>query len=272
MARYSPALTDAQRAVQRQRGRSCGPAGRAEPFSSIPTAGCLNRPSCGASVDHQAGACGSAQQRRDQLHHARAASEAGPDLQAVSAETDCARERSIGREHRWCFIGPLRAAARRWSRAEPVSAACGIFRRGRACGGRGRRRAACDPGSGRLGRAGRSAAVVGRTEFSQPGGAPFASLSTRRLARSTSSRRAHGLEWVTGLVRTHKSHTGLLPRFACGQSSRAEAACIAYRVGASTERCGDSRRGLSSRGAMGTFFFGNTLVSTFFVQGVSHPV
>ena len=131
--------------------------------------------------------CGSAQQRRDQLHDARAASEAGPDLQAVSTpELTAPRERSVGRERR-CFIGPLRAAARGGGgEAEPVSAACRIFRCGRACGERGHRRAAREPGSGRLRRAGRSAAAVGRRESAFKGqlgaGGLFASLSLARKA------------------------------------------------------------------------------------------
>ena len=106
------AVLDAKSAAQRQPGHSRGdPAGRAE-RPPTPTADCLDRPSFGATVDHRAGACGSAQQRRDQLHDARAASEAGPDLQAVSTpELTAPRERSVGRERR-CFIGPLRAAAR----------------------------------------------------------------------------------------------------------------------------------------------------------------
>ena len=104
-------MLEAQSAGQRQPGLSRGdPAGQAERPPTL-TAGCLDRPSFGATVDHRAGACGSAQQRRDQLHDARAASEAGPDLQAVSTpELTAPRERSVGRE-RQCFIGPLRAAA-----------------------------------------------------------------------------------------------------------------------------------------------------------------
>ena len=72
----------------------------------------LIRPSFGATVDHRAGACGSAQQRRDQLHVARAASAAGPDLQAVSTGADCA-PREIGRPRTPVLHRPsLRAAAR----------------------------------------------------------------------------------------------------------------------------------------------------------------
>ena len=84
------AVCDAQRAAQRQPGPSRGdPAGWAE-RPPTPTAGCLDRPSFGATVDHRVGACGLAQQRRDQLHHARAVSGAGPDLRAVSTGAGCA--------------------------------------------------------------------------------------------------------------------------------------------------------------------------------------
>ena len=108
---------DAQSGAQRQPGPSRGdPAGQAECPPTL-TAGCLDRPSFGATVDHRAGACGLAQQRRDQLHHARAASEAGADLQAVSTGAGCA-PREIDRARRPAPHRPSACAAakRRWRR------------------------------------------------------------------------------------------------------------------------------------------------------------
>ena len=117
---------------------------RARPSTS--TAGCLDRPSFGAIVDHQTGACGSAQQRRDQLHHERARETQAQICRPRTLELTATRARSIGREHRWCFIGPLRAAARRWSRGraagcrQPVEyfgvsgLAAGVVAGGAACG------------------------------------------------------------------------------------------------------------------------------------------
>ena len=58
--------------------------------SALPTAGSLDLPSFGATVDHRAGAGGSAQQRGEQRHHARASSETGPALRAVSTGADSA--------------------------------------------------------------------------------------------------------------------------------------------------------------------------------------
>ena len=116
---------------------------RARPSTS--TAGCLDRPSFGAIVDHQTGACGSAQQRRDQLHHERARETQAQICRPRTLELTATRARSIGREHRWCFIGPLRAAARRWSRGraagcrQPVEyfgvsgLAAGVVAGGAAC-------------------------------------------------------------------------------------------------------------------------------------------
>ena len=64
-------------------------AGRVE-RTSMPTAGFLDLPSFGATVDHRAGAGGSAQQRGEQRHHARFSSETGPALRAVSTGADSA--------------------------------------------------------------------------------------------------------------------------------------------------------------------------------------
>ena len=113
------AVCAAQRAAQRQPGPSRGdPAGWAE-RPPTPTAGCLDRPSFGATVDHRAGACGLAQQRRDQLHHARAVSGAGPDLRAVSTGAGCA-PREIDRSRTPVRHRPsvcvCAAATRRWRR------------------------------------------------------------------------------------------------------------------------------------------------------------
>ena len=130
-------MLEAQSPGQRQPGPSRGdPAGQAERPPTL-TAGCLDRPSFGATVDHRAGACGLAQQRRDQLHHARAASEAGADLQAVSTGAGCA-PREIDRARRPVLHRPSACAAARGGGGEaaPVSAACRIFGRGRACGER----------------------------------------------------------------------------------------------------------------------------------------
>ena len=113
------AVCAAQRAAQRQPGPSRGdPAGWAE-RPPTPTAGCLDRPSFGATVDHRVGACGLAQQRRDQLHHARAVSGADPDLRAVSTGAGCA-PREIDRSRTPVRHRPsacvCAAATRRWRR------------------------------------------------------------------------------------------------------------------------------------------------------------
>ena len=74
----------------RAHGRACSDtAGRAE-RASMPTAGSLDLPSFRATVDHRAGAGGSARQRGDQRQHARAAREAGPARRAVSFGADSA--------------------------------------------------------------------------------------------------------------------------------------------------------------------------------------
>ena len=113
-------MLEAQSPGQRQPGPSRGdPAGQAECPPTL-TAGCLDRPSFGATVDHRAGACGLAQQRRDQLHHARAASEAGADLQAVSTGAGCA-PREIDRARRPVPHRPSACAAARGGGGE---AAC----------------------------------------------------------------------------------------------------------------------------------------------------
>ena len=56
----------------------------------MPTAGSLDLPSFRATVDHRAGAGGSARQRGDQRHHARASRETGPARRAVGFGADSA--------------------------------------------------------------------------------------------------------------------------------------------------------------------------------------
>ena len=116
-------------AAKRRRGRACGDtAGRVE-RSSMPTAGSLDLPSFGATVDHRAGAGGSAQQRGEQRHHARAAREAGPALRVVSTGVESAprgidrprpqvphRPAACSCERRWRRAGGTRASGSPWSR------------------------------------------------------------------------------------------------------------------------------------------------------------
>ena len=129
----------------------------------MPTAGSLDLPSFGATVGHRAGAGGSAQWRGEQRHHARAARKAGAALRAVSTGVDSA-PRGIDRPR---LQVPHRPAAcsceRRWRRAggTRAAAACGAVGREWAGGGCGRRRASCEPGSGRLGRAGPVCTLAG---------------------------------------------------------------------------------------------------------------
>ena len=127
-------LLDAQSGAQRQPGPSRGdPAGQAECPPTL-TAGCLDRPSFGATVDHRAGACGLAQQRRDQLHHARAASEAGADLQAVSTGAGCA-PREIDRARRPVPHRPSACAAARGGGGEAAPSRVGSLPNLRAWAG-----------------------------------------------------------------------------------------------------------------------------------------
>ena len=185
------AVCAAQRAAQRQPGPSRGdPAGWAE-RPPTPTAGCLDRPSFGATVDHRAGACGLAQQRRDQLHHARAASEAGADLQAVSTGAGCA-PREIDRSRTPVRHRPsacvCAAATRRWRRG---GTRVSSLRNLRAWAGLRRACARTRPGPASLGAAG----CVGRAPGSRwwqpaegrPFGLPLVSLTARHARKAPRS-------------------------------------------------------------------------------------
>ena len=128
----------------------------------MPTAGSLDLPSFGATVGHRAGAGGPAQWRGEQRHHARAARKAGAALRDVSTGVDSA-PRGIDRPR---LQVPHRPAAcsceRRWRRGG-TRAGGSLRSRGRewAGGGCGHRRASCEPGSGRLGRAGPVCTLAG---------------------------------------------------------------------------------------------------------------
>ena len=165
----------------------------------MPTAGSLDLPSFRATVDHRAGAGGSARQRGDQRHHARASRETGPARRAVSFGADSA-PRGIDRPRPPV---PQRPAAcsceRRWrrggTRAGGSPRSRGAWAGGR--GGRGRSRAVCQPGSGRRGRAGPVCALshragglcvwVGRTAAGRRGAPLPPSERERRLGRRTAA-------------------------------------------------------------------------------------
>lgn len=116
----------------------------------MPTAGSLALPSFRVTVDHWAGAGGSARQRGDQRHHARASRETGPARRAVSFGADSA-PRGIDRPRPPV---PQRPAAcsceRRWrrggTRAGGSPRSRGAWAGGR--GGRGRSRAVCERPAG----------------------------------------------------------------------------------------------------------------------------
>ena len=112
----------------------------------MPTAGSLDLPSFGATVDHRAGAGGSAQQRGEQRHHARASRETGPALRAVSTGADSA-PRGIGRPRPPVPHQPAACSCeRRWRRG------------GTRAGGSPRSRGACGrPGAAGAGAGGPSA-------------------------------------------------------------------------------------------------------------------
>ena len=142
----------------------------------MPTACSLDLPSFGATVGHRAGAGGSAQQRGDQRHHARAAREAGPALREVGARVDSAPRR-IDRPRPPVPHRPAACSCERRLRREGGTRAGGSLRsrgaRAGGRGGRGRGRAACEPGSGRRGRAGpvcTLAGAVGRTRVPRKAG------------------------------------------------------------------------------------------------------
>jgi len=139
----------------------------------MPTAGSLDLPSFGATIDHRAGAGGSAQQRGDQRHHARAAREAGPALRAVSTGVDSA-SRGIDRPRPQVPQRPAACSCERRCGGEQAvpapAAACGAVGRERAgaagtvaggppaspgaAGGVGRGRCARSLAVGRAGEAG----------------------------------------------------------------------------------------------------------------------
>jgi hypothetical protein len=132
----------------------------------MPTAGSLDLPSFGATVDHRAGAGGSAQQRGEQRHHARASRETGPALRAVSTGADSA-PRGIGRPrppvpHRPAACSCERRWRRGGTRAGGSPRSRGAWAAGR--GGRGRGRAACErpAGSGGAGALARWRPAEGR--------------------------------------------------------------------------------------------------------------
>ena len=190
----------------------------------MPTAGSLDLPSFRATVDHRAGAGGSARQRGDQRHHARASRETGPARRAVGFGADSAPS-GIDRPRPPVPHRPAACSCERRCGGEQVApapaAARGAVGRGRAGGGRGRRRAACEPGSGRRGRAGpvcaRSLAVgrtpgrrlvcVGGAHSSRAAGRPFASVRARAAPRP-----AHGGALTAG---RHAGRGGLLTSSRC---------------------------------------------------------
>ena len=101
----------------------------------MPTAGSLDLPSFRATVDHRAGAGGSAQWRGEQRHHARAARKAGAALRDVSTGVDSA-PRGIDRPrppvpHRPAACSCERRCAGEQAAPAPA-AACGAVGRGRS--------------------------------------------------------------------------------------------------------------------------------------------
>ena len=124
----------------------------------MPTAGSLDLPSFRATVDHRAGAGGSARQRGDQRHHARASRETGPARRAVGFGADSAPS-GIDRPRPQV---PQRPAAcsceRRWRRGGTRAGGSRRSRGARAGGRRARARA------GRL----RAAGGVGRGRCARP--------------------------------------------------------------------------------------------------------
>ena len=101
----------------------------------MPTAGSLDLPSFRATVDHRAGAGGSARQRGDQRHHARASRETGPARRAVSTGVDSA-PRGIDRPRPPVPHRPAACSCERRCEGEQAApapaAACGAVGRGRA--------------------------------------------------------------------------------------------------------------------------------------------
>ena len=185
----------------------------------MPTAGSLDFPSFGATVDHRAGAGGSAQQHGDQRHHARAARESGPAVRAVSIGVDSAprgidrprppvphRPDACSSERRWRRAGGTRAGGSLRSRAAWAGG-----RRARSQAGRlrARERPAGSGGAGVHARwrsaEGRRLVWVGHTAAGH--GRPFASVRARAAPRP-----AHGDALTAG---KHAGRDGLLTSSRC---------------------------------------------------------
>ena len=199
----------------------------------MPTAGSLDLPSFRATVDHRAGAGGSARQRGDQRHHARASRETGPARRDVSTGADCA-PRGIDRPrppvpHRPAACSCERRCAGEQAAPAPA-AACGAVGRGRSgAAGAGAGGPRASPGA--AGGVGRGRCVHARWRSAehraggsvcgwgtqQPGGgAPLclrqsesgASAGARRRTHSREARRARRaphLEPVQGRCGLHRS-------------------------------------------------------------------
>ena len=172
----------------------------------MPTAGSLDLPSFRATVDHRAGAGGSARQRGDQRHHARASRETGPARRAVSTGADSV-PRGIDRPrppvpHRPAACSCERRCAGEQAAPAPA-AACGAVGRGRsgaagagAGGPRASPGAACGVGRGRCVHArwrsaehwaGGLCVWVGRTAAGRRGAPLPPSERERRLGRRTAA-------------------------------------------------------------------------------------
>ena len=138
----------------------------------MPTAGSLDLPSFRATVDHRAGAGGSARQRGDQRHHARASRETGPARRDVCTGADCA-PRGIDRPrppvpHRPAACSCERRCAGEQAAPAPA-AACGAVGRGRSgAAGAGAGGPRASPGAaGGVGRAGVCTLAGGRPNTGQ---------------------------------------------------------------------------------------------------------
>ena len=191
----------------------------------MPTAGSLDLPSFRATVDHRAGAGGSARQRGDQRHHARASRETGPARRDVSSGADCA-PKGIDRPrppvpHRPAACSCERRCAGEQAAPAPA-AACGAVGRGRsgaagagaggpraspgAAGGVGRGRCVHARWRSAEHRAGGSV-CVGGAHSSRAAGRPFASVRARAAPRP-----AHGGALTAG---RHAGRGGLLTSSRC---------------------------------------------------------
>ena len=191
----------------------------------MPTAGSLDLPSFRATVDHRAGAGGSARQRGDQRHHARASRETGPARRDVSTGADCA-PRGVDRPrppvpHRPAACSCERRCAGEQAAPAPA-AACGAVGRGRSgAAGAGAGGPRASPGA--AGGVGRGRCVharwrsaehwaggsvcVGGAHSSRAAGRPFASVRARAAPRP-----AHGGALTAG---RHAGRGGLLTSSRC---------------------------------------------------------